>query len=125
MRIYTLKEAARHAKIGMDTLKRACEEGLVKATKLPNRTWIIAESALEEALHDGLDLRGLTNTKIKEQKTAARRVKRSAGEKAKRKTVRTSSINKALYPEKRNPMWQKPFVDFFTGRFRLLQRRTL
>ncbi len=60
MRVYTLKEAARHAKIGMDTLKRACEEGLVKATKLPNRIWIIAESALEEALHDGLDLRGLT-----------------------------------------------------------------
>ncbi len=122
MRIYTLKEAARHAKIGMDTLKRACEEGLVKATKLPNRTWIIAESALEEALHDGLDLRGLTNTKIKEQKTAARRVKRSAGEKAKRKTVRTGSINKGLYPEKVKTMRQKPFLDFFTCLFGLLDK---
>src|SRR5260370_8854958 len=108
MRIYTVKEAGRQEKIGMDKIKRACEEGLVKATKLPNRTWIIAESALEEALHDGLDLRGLTNTKIKEQKTAARRVKRSAGEKAKRKTVRTSSINQGLYPEKVQTILQNP-----------------
>jgi len=59
MQVYTLKEAARHAKIGADTLKRACEEGLIKATRLPNRTWIIAESALEDALHNGIDLRGL------------------------------------------------------------------
>ncbi len=44
----------------METLKRACEEGLVKATRLPNNQWRIAESALEEALHKGLDLRGLT-----------------------------------------------------------------
>lgn len=60
MEIYTLKQAARNAKIGMDTLKRACEEGLVKASQLPNRQWRIAESALEEAMHRGIDLRGLT-----------------------------------------------------------------
>jgi excisionase family DNA binding protein len=60
MEIYTIKQAARHAKIGMETLKRACEEGLIKATQLPNRQWRIAESALEEALHKGVDLRGLT-----------------------------------------------------------------
>jgi excisionase family DNA binding protein len=60
MEIYTIKQAARHAKIGMETLKRACEEGLIKATQLPNRQWRIAQSALEEALHKGVDLRGLT-----------------------------------------------------------------
>ncbi len=60
MEIYTLREAARKAKIGAETLKRALEEGLVKGTKLPSRQWRIAESALEEAMHKGLDLRGLT-----------------------------------------------------------------
>jgi len=54
MEIYTLKQAARHAKIGIETLKRACEEGLIKASQLPNREWRIAESALEEALHKGI-----------------------------------------------------------------------
>jgi excisionase family DNA binding protein len=60
MEVYTLKEAARHAKIGVETLKRACEEGLIKASQLPNREWRIAESALQEAMHKGLDLRGIT-----------------------------------------------------------------
>jgi len=60
MEIYTLKQAARNAKIGLETLKRACEEGLIKASQLPNRQWRIAESALEEALHKGIDLRGLS-----------------------------------------------------------------
>ena len=60
MEVYTLKEAARHAKMGVETLKRACEEGLIQASKLPNREWRIAESALEEAMHKGLDLRGIT-----------------------------------------------------------------
>ena len=59
MKVYTLKEGAREAKIGLDTLKRACEEGLVRATRLPNGQWRIAESALEEALHKGMDLRAL------------------------------------------------------------------
>jgi excisionase family DNA binding protein len=49
MQIYTLKEAARKTKIGMETLKRACEEGLIKATRLANGQWRIAESALEAA----------------------------------------------------------------------------
>ena len=60
MQIYTLKEAARKTKIGVETLKRACEEGLIKATRLANRQWRIAESALEEALNEGIDLRGLS-----------------------------------------------------------------
>lgn len=60
MHVYTLKEAGRKAKIGVETLKRACEEGLVNATRLANGQWRIAESALEEALHEGIDLRGLT-----------------------------------------------------------------
>lgn len=60
MEIYTLKEASRKTKIGAETLRRACEEGFIKATRLANSQWRIAESALEEALHKGLDLRGLT-----------------------------------------------------------------
>ena len=60
MEVYTLKEAARKAKMGVETLKRACEEGLINAYKLPNREWRIAESALAEAMHQGLDLRGIT-----------------------------------------------------------------
>ena len=60
MEVYTLKEAARKAKMGVETLKRACEEGLIKASQLPNREWRIAESALGEAMHKGLDLRGIT-----------------------------------------------------------------
>jgi excisionase family DNA binding protein len=60
MQIYTIKEAARKTKIGEVTLKRACEEGLIKATRLANGQWRVAESALEQALHEGIDLRGLT-----------------------------------------------------------------
>jgi excisionase family DNA binding protein len=65
MEVYTLKEAARHTKIGAETLKRACEEGLIKATRLPNRQWRIAESALEEALHKGINLSGLVKRAAK------------------------------------------------------------
>jgi len=60
MQMYTLKEASRKAKIGLDTLKRACEEGLIKATQTANRQWRITENALEQALDEGLDLRGLS-----------------------------------------------------------------
>lgn len=60
MEIYTIKEASRKAKIGIETLKRACEEGLIQATRLANGQWRIAQSALAEALHQGLDLRGLS-----------------------------------------------------------------
>lgn len=56
MQVYSLKEAARLTKIGVDTLKRACEEGLIKASKLPNRQWRVTESALEEALNSGIAL---------------------------------------------------------------------
>jgi excisionase family DNA binding protein len=59
MQIYTLKEASRKTKIPMETLKRACEEGLIRANKLANRQWRISESALEAALDEGLDMRGL------------------------------------------------------------------
>jgi excisionase family DNA binding protein len=59
MEVYTLREAARKAKIGMQTLKRACEEGLIKASRLPDRQWRIAESALDEALHKGINLASL------------------------------------------------------------------
>lgn len=60
MEVYTLKEASRKTKIGAETLKRACEEGLINATRLANNQWRIAETALEEALHKGLDMRNLT-----------------------------------------------------------------
>lgn len=56
MKVYTLKEAARHSKIGMESLRRAFEEGLVKASRLPNRQWLVTESALEEALNSGIEL---------------------------------------------------------------------
>ena len=59
MEVFTLKEAARKAKMGVQTLKRACEEGLIKAVKLPSRQWRVTESALEEAMHKGIDLRSL------------------------------------------------------------------
>jgi len=59
MQIFTLKEAARKSKIPMETLKRACDEGLIRANKLANRQWRITESALEAALNEGLDMRVL------------------------------------------------------------------
>ena len=49
MEVYTLGEAACKAKIGVQTIKGACEEGLIKASHLPNRQCHIAESALEPA----------------------------------------------------------------------------
>ena len=59
MKVYTLKEAARDVLIGVETLRRACEEKLIRATKLPNGQWVIAESALADALDRGLDLRAV------------------------------------------------------------------
>ncbi len=59
LHVYTIREASRKTKIGSETLKRACEEGLINASRLPNKGWIISESALEEALHHGIDLRAL------------------------------------------------------------------
>ena len=59
MQVYTIKEASRKTQIGQDTLRHACEEGLIRASRLANNQWRIAESALEEALHEGIDLRGV------------------------------------------------------------------
>jgi excisionase family DNA binding protein len=67
VQIYTVKEASRKTKIGVETLKRALEEGLIKGTQLANRQWRIAESALEEALHQGIDLRGLAKVSKKKK----------------------------------------------------------
>ncbi len=53
MEVYTLKQAARKAKIGVETLKRACEEGMMKATKLPNNQYRIVDEALFAALQEG------------------------------------------------------------------------
>ena len=68
MQIYTLKEASRKTKIPMETLKRACEEGLIRANKLANKQWRIAESALEKALDEGLDMRGLGKSRTSGKK---------------------------------------------------------
>jgi excisionase family DNA binding protein len=54
VKVYTLKQAARITKIGEETLKRACEEELIKASRLPNKQWRISESALEAALNEGI-----------------------------------------------------------------------
>lgn len=86
MQVYTIKEAARKAKIGVETLKRACEEGLIKATHLANGQWRIAESALEEALHEGLDLRGLTKRAGKKRPQPPA-LKRAQEERRKRKAA--------------------------------------
>jgi hypothetical protein len=40
--------------------ERALEEGLIKATRLATGQWRIAESAWEEALQQGIDVRGLS-----------------------------------------------------------------
>ena len=53
MEVYTLKQAALKAKIGVETLKRACQEGLIKATQLPNKQWRIVDASLFAALQEG------------------------------------------------------------------------
>jgi hypothetical protein len=67
MKVYTIREAARETKIGMEALKRACEEGLIAATKLTNGQWRIAESALAESLHKGMNLQTLPKKTGKKQ----------------------------------------------------------
>ena len=60
MEVYTLKQAAHKAKMGVETLKRACEEGLLKAVKPPNRQWRIGEEALRKFINEvGGDLNAL------------------------------------------------------------------
>ncbi len=53
MEVLTLKQASQKAKIGVETIKRACEEGLIKATQLPNRQWRIVDASLFAALQEG------------------------------------------------------------------------
>ncbi len=53
MEVLTLKQAAMKAKIGVEILKRACQEGLIKATQLPNKQWRIVDEALFAALQEG------------------------------------------------------------------------
>jgi hypothetical protein len=59
--------------MGVETLKRACEDGLIQATRLTNGQWRIAESALAEAMHQGLDLRSLPKRKKKQPQPEALR----------------------------------------------------
>ena len=60
MEVYTLKQAAHKVKMGADTLKRACEAGLLKAVKLPSRQWRIGEEALNKFINEvGGDLNAM------------------------------------------------------------------
>src|SRR5205823_3852332 len=81
MEVYTLKQAARKAKIGVETLKRACEEGMIKATKLPNNQWRI----VDEAFICRVARRAVIPicTKASRKATAARRTQKSPGSQAK------------------------------------------
>jgi excisionase family DNA binding protein len=56
MTVYTLKEAARVSKIGEATLRRACEQGLIKAVRMPNGQYRVTEAALMEALSSGIEM---------------------------------------------------------------------
>ena len=67
MDVYTLKEAARVTKIGVETLRRACQEDLIKAVRLPKGEHRITESALEQALSIGLDLQALSRQRKKKR----------------------------------------------------------
>jgi predicted site-specific integrase-resolvase len=67
MDVYTLKEAARVTKIGMETLRRACQEDLTKAVRLPNGEYRITETALEQALSKGLDLQAVSRQRKKKR----------------------------------------------------------
>src|SRR6266542_7132366 len=67
MDVYTLKEAARVTKIGVETIRRACQEGLIKAVRLPNGEYRITDTALEQALSRGLDLQALSRQRKKKR----------------------------------------------------------
>jgi excisionase family DNA binding protein len=67
MEVYTLKEAARVTKIGIETLRRACQEGLIKAVRLPNGEYRVTSTALEYALSKGLDLQALSRQRKKKR----------------------------------------------------------
>ena len=65
MDVYTLKEAARVTKIGMETLRRACQDDLIKAVRLPNGEYRITDTALEQALSRGITLPSAPKSKKK------------------------------------------------------------
>ena len=90
MEVYTLKEAARKAKLGTETLRRACEEGLIKATRLSGNQWRVAESALEEALHKGLDLRNVTKKRSKGKRPQPEGLRKAQEAKRKEKTSKAA-----------------------------------
>lgn len=56
MEVYSLQEAARKTKIGVETLKRACEQGYIKAVRLPGGQIRVTEDALAAALNQGIEL---------------------------------------------------------------------
>lgn len=87
MEIYTLKEGSRKTKIGMETLRRAFEEGLIKANRLANNQWRVAESALEEALHKGIDLRGLSKKRTGKKHSQPEALKRWLAKKPAKKAA--------------------------------------
>ena len=84
MEVYTLKQAAHKAKMGTETLKHACEAGLLKAVKLPNRQWRIGEEALHKFVNEvGGDLNALLP-----------RVTRSKGKRSQPEALRRAQANK-------------------------------
>ena len=65
MEVYTLKEASRVTKIGVETLRRACQEELIKAVRLPGGEYRITDVALEQALSRGIELPSAPKSKTK------------------------------------------------------------
>lgn len=102
MKVYTIREAARETKIGMEALKRACEEGLINAIALSNGQWRIAESALEEALHKGIDLRSLPKRvkKMKQPEALRKAQEEIQKNRAKAAVAATSTTTKPTNPTK-------------------------
>lgn len=95
MKVYTIKEAARDTKIGMEPLKRACEEGLIRATRLSNKQWRIAESALVEALDKGIDFSSLPKKAAKKRvQPEGLRKAQEAKQKAKKQAAATKTKTK-------------------------------
>lgn len=95
MKVYTIREAARETKIGMEALKLACEEGLINAIALSNGQWRIAESALQEALHKGIDLRSLAKRgkKMKQPEALRKAQKEIQKNRAKAAVAATSATS--------------------------------
>ena len=50
MQTYTLPEIARKIKIDVNKLKRACDQGLIKATQMSDNRWCISENELTQLL---------------------------------------------------------------------------